>query len=274
MKPLRFVPSSRLAAGLLWFTSIGLPVHHAGAGELSPAAQLEHDLISGTRDDNLKKIRQPVVDLDTKYKAALEKRRVEAQDAGKLDLVEQIDGAIKSFADGTPPAGESTDPELAKLGKVYIEQRAKLEASSKPALVEAWTFHRRKLEALVTRLTKEGKIEDAKAVRDEAASIDDTIAKLSGKQVIKSARDLILSTKWEVKPQGERPWTVKFRENGTASRGDETAVVWKWKIEDEKVLWCHWISSGWIKFEIPDLSASKFEGVSKGGEKWSMSPAN
>jgi hypothetical protein len=277
MKTLRFSPSFRLAAALLSLAGSALLVHPATAGELAPATQLEHDLISGTHGDSLKKIRQPLADLDTKFRAALEKHRSETQAAGKLDGVVKIDQAIKSFDAGTPPTGESADPELAKLGKAYIEQRAKLEASLKPAFIEAWTFHRRKLEGLVSRLTKEGKIEDAKTVRDEAAAVEDTIASFSGKPVIKSAKDLILSKAWEAKQVGERPWTVKFRENGTATRSggdkEKETVVWKWKIEDEKVLWCHWLSNGWVKFEIPDLRASKLEGASKSGDKWSLSPA-
>lgn len=259
----------------LFLFAVSLPAHPGRAEEeLSSVAKFEHDLISGTHQEILQKIHQPITDLDTKYQAALEKRRADAQAAGKLDQVVEIDAAIKSFANGIPPNGESADPELAKLGKVYVEQRTKLESSFKPALVDAWNLHRRKLDGLVTRLTKEGKIEDAKLVRAEATRIDDTIAELSGKVVIKSARDLILSTTWEMRGAGEGPRRVRFRDDGIATLVGKTATLWKWRIENEKVLWCHWVSTGWVKFEIADLQASKFEGVSKGGQKWTMSPAD
>jgi hypothetical protein len=48
------------------------------------------------------------------------------------------------------PACKCADQELAKLGKVYVEQRAKLGSSVKPALVDARNLHRSKLDALVT----------------------------------------------------------------------------------------------------------------------------
>ncbi|MEK7950612.1 hypothetical protein [Luteolibacter soli] len=275
MKSLRSTPLSGIAAALLSLACVALPVPSAAA-ELSPATQLEHDLISGTHGDNLKKAGQPLADLDSKFRTALEKYRAETQAAGKLDAVEKIDAALKSFDAGNPPTADSSDPELAKLGKAYLEKRTKLEVSLKAAFIDAWTLHRQKLEGLVTRLTKEGKIDDAKIVRDEASAVEKTIANLSGKPLIKSARDLILSTEWEAKQVGEKPWTVKFHENGTATRGGgdkgKETVAWKWKIEDEKILWCHWPSNGWVKFQIPDLRASKLEGVSKGGDKWSLTP--
>ncbi len=256
--------------------SLACPMHvHAGLEDLSPVVRMEYDLISGIHEENLKKARQPLADLDVKYTAALEMRKEAAQAAGNLDLVLLTEEAIENFAAGTPPTGEASDSELAKLGKVYLEQHAKLEASHRPVIVEAWKLYRRKLEGFITRLTKEGKIEEAKIIREEIATVDATIVGLSEKgdkkAVAKSVKDLLLSTNWKARHDGERSSVdVKFQANGTAIRVQDGSVIWNWKIEDGRTLVCRWLSSGWVKFEIDDLKASKITGATRAGGKFTL----
>ena len=242
--------------------------------DLPPAVQMEHDLIDGTHQENLKKARQPLADLGAKYTTALEKRKAAVQAEGKLESVLLVQGAIDSFAAGNLPGGESADPELAKLGKVYLEQHAKLEDSLRPALAEAWNLHRRKLDSFVTRLTKDGKIEEAKAVREEIAGVDSTIEGLAKKgakpEIAKSPKELLLSKTWKVKPEGGRSYDVKFEETGKAKRVEDDTAIWKWKLEEDGTLMCHWLSGGFVKFEFADPAASKFSGTAKSGTKYTM----
>ena len=195
---------------------------------LSPAARMEYDIIGKTREEALARVNEPIARLGEKFAAALEKRKAAVQAAGKLDDVVRVEDALKSFAGGELPTGESADPEIAKLGKVYLAERAKLVASLKAPSAVAWTRHRAAVEALVASLTKEGKIEDAKTVREEIPAIDKTIADLTGKATDASFAASEWNGDWELKYDNDNTRSLHLTlEDAKTLRIQVTAGSWE-----------------------------------------------
>lgn len=148
---------------------------------LSPVSRKEYDTLLQGHQGLLAKATQPLAKLGAGYAAALEKRKAAATAAGKEDQVVAADLAIAAFAAGTPPDAESSDPELAKLAKVYLAEKAKLEPAAKAQEMEAWRKHRYELERLTGRLTENDKAGDLKIVQAQIAATNRKIGVLEGK---------------------------------------------------------------------------------------------
>ena len=90
-------------------------------------------------------------------------------------------------------------------------------------------------------------------------------------------RSMVISTPWMIDgvKDAESPYKVTFREDGFVWREDKKEQWWKWRIEGD-TLWCHWLSSGWVQFDIAaDPKVQTWKGKNKVGDVYTMtiSPA-
>lgn len=194
----------------------------AEISDLPAADGLEYDVIVRTHEDALAVVNQPLTKLGDNYRAAIVKRRAAAQAAGELKHVIEADNALKSFSAETLPTGNSTDPEIARLGKLYLAERAKILTALKAPRAIAWKKHRAEVEAFVIRLTKEDKIEEAKIVSEQIGVIDQTIAALTGK--LAPPASMLNDTKWKNSDDGA---TITFNKDGTANGSWGRIMKWR-----------------------------------------------
>lgn len=185
-----------------------LPTSAFADSEGLPAeVRQEYDTICRSFDELLNEVNLPIAKLGTSYKAALEKHKLAAQASGNLQNVIASATALKSFDEGETPAGKSGDPEIDKLGNVYLAERAKLDEVLRGRQLAVWNKHRKDVDTLVKRLTKDAKIEAAKIVNYELEHTDSSIELLK-KQSAKS----------EEKPIGQSwvgEWKVDFDNDTT-----------------------------------------------------------
>lgn len=135
-------------------------IQAAETGWQSEVAALEE-----TRKSAMEDGRKPLIDLDNKYREALEKRKATAQAAGDLDGVTAATTELEHLAKGNDTAPIPKDPALARLKNVHAEQKVKMLAAVTSRLLEVEREMAEGLEGLVAEMTKAGRIEDAKAVR-------------------------------------------------------------------------------------------------------------
>jgi hypothetical protein len=149
----------------------------ADISQLSPEAAMHYDVVTRAYKSSIAKACDPVTKLTEKFLGALEKRKSNAQVAGQLDQIIAIDKTIAAVNAGQLPEAETKDSEAAKLTKIYLGEHTRLTTAAKPALDAAAKKQHGELEILVSNLTKDGKIDDAKIVREElAASVAATSA--------------------------------------------------------------------------------------------------
>jgi hypothetical protein len=166
-------------AAAIWVTS---PVIAAEEG-MSAANQMEFDVVRQDHLLDLSKVNQASVDLRDKYLAALQKRKETLAAAGNSKGVTTVEGAINDFSggqytEGIDPGGDSPDPEVAALGKVYLKEHQKLIASVKDRTIAVWKKYRQDLMDFGARLTKDGKTADASAVAVEVRKAEQNLLAL------------------------------------------------------------------------------------------------
>ena len=123
------------------------------------------------------------------------------------------------------------------------------------------------LEANRDKFTKAGDLENANLAQKLIAEIGDKEDKLSAPL---SVQELLTKSKWTLHGTGHG-YEVVFGEDGVGLRDDTKQRVWKWKLHG-KILWCHWLNSGWLQFEVPDDPKSdEWKGKSKGGDRVTLS---
>ncbi|MDB6079910.1 MAG: hypothetical protein JWO82_3657 [Akkermansiaceae bacterium] len=170
--------TGRLLRVALFSVYAGFP---AGAGELSPANQMEFELIDQFNRTELAKVNQASEDLRVQYLSELEKLKAALEAANKTRGAALVTEAIDAFRggpykEGADPTGTSADPEVAALGKVYLKEHQKLLASVKDRTIAVWKKHRQDLAEFGAKLLKEDKAADAKLVTQEISATDHTIA--------------------------------------------------------------------------------------------------
>ena len=155
------------------------------------------------------------------------------------------------FSDGIPQEvarlDEQRDSAIRKIDEKYVEE----------------------LENIKKALTKTGDLEAALAVDSKIKSIQSQMKPEPKKP---SAQDLLLSGPWSIKftSKDSDTYTVRFNNDGFAISEKTKDRIWKWRIEGE-TLWCNWLSTGWVKFDIDDNSKSqKWIGKAKNGDHYTM----
>lgn len=84
-------------------------------------------------------------------------------------------------------------------------------------------------------------------------------------------RQRLVENSWNVRGSNGDGYPVKFGENGVVTRRPENKRWWKWRLVGDNTLRCDWFTSGWIKFDTADKSATEFAGKSKGGGRYFLS---
>lgn len=110
---------------------------------------------------------KPLVELTAKYIAALAKCKADFQAAGNLDGILEMNKAIEEAGKGTVPDGKAADVTVQKYEQVYLKQKEELERSTERQLAKASADYLVLLTELMTKLTKEGKIDEALKVREK-----------------------------------------------------------------------------------------------------------
>jgi hypothetical protein len=130
--------------------------------------------------------RKPLDELNLKYRAAIEKCRADAQNAGQLEGVLEAQRALDELAKDALPDGKATDPNLEKVETVYLKQLEVVKKAMEEPLNKAARDRSAFLDDLAIRLTKAGKIEDAVKVRASAEKAKDQLAAADvAKEIVK-----------------------------------------------------------------------------------------
>ena len=126
-----------------------------------------------------------------------------------------------------PPRAEvlkqRRNEEVAKIDRIYLK---------------ALTSEREKF-------MKAGDLENANRIQTEIETVEGAL----GIEQFESSRERLLAGVWMVVSAGDS-YQVTFSENGDVHRLDTGKRWWKWKIKED-ILQCDWLTSGWIRFEVP-----------------------
>ncbi|MAS95878.1 MAG: hypothetical protein CMO55_21955 [Verrucomicrobiales bacterium] len=109
---------------------------------------------------------KPISELNELYRKSLEALKTKHQQAGNLNQVLAVDSEIAAIGSGNPTdPGEDND--LRRLQKTYFEAKATRSKGLEEKFADLIDGYLKKLETLQSELTREGKLGDAVAVRDE-----------------------------------------------------------------------------------------------------------
>lgn len=140
------------------------------AGPLTPGSlKLDYEIA-------IEEARRPLKELDELYAGNLAKLEEEASQAGKLQQVLAVKAEMEGFLEGTSPEASEDFPELRRFQSIYRAERAKRLAAVGESTRPIHEGYRRKLDELQTRLTQERKIEEAVAVSEAIARVDELLA--------------------------------------------------------------------------------------------------
>lgn len=188
--------------------------------EPGPGEYVDLELIQGVYVTQKQDALKPLTQLNEKYRVALEKQKTDSQAAGDLEGVLEAQKGIDGVDKGIKPDGESSNASIAKLEETYLKQRAEVDKASEEPLKKADSDYLVHLDALVLRLTKAGKIEDAQKAKAEAERAR------KGQAAVDTAKQM-------VKP-GEPTVKILSASYGTGGKfADVTARV-KHYVEDKK----------------------------------------
>ncbi|MEK7950228.1 hypothetical protein [Luteolibacter soli] len=135
--------------------------------KLSPSVGMELDYQRSLADDLRTKAQAPLAELDDKYRSALEKIRDEAKVADNTVNRLEAEEALEEFEKSGTPDGESSHPAIARLEKIYLEQRPKVAEQIRPDLIKAEQSLGQELKRMVEDLTKKGEVDQALLVKKE-----------------------------------------------------------------------------------------------------------
>jgi hypothetical protein len=148
----------------------GMIILVAGFGSGSVAiganeAQGEIAAIEVLREAQLEAATRPLKDLETKYREALEKKRVTAQGAGNLDDLMAVRAELDLLAAGDEAAAPPQQADLAKLRQIYREQKTRLASQVETAVLAADRDFAKEMNVLILDLTKAGQTDEAVFVK-------------------------------------------------------------------------------------------------------------
>ena len=135
--------------------------------KLTPAVEMELDYVRSLAEDLRTKAKAPLTELDDKYRGAVEKIRDEAKAADNAANLLEAEAALEEFVKSGTPDGESGHAGIARLEKIYLEQRPKVAEQIRPALVKAEQSFGQDLKRMVEEQTKKGEIDQALLLKKE-----------------------------------------------------------------------------------------------------------
>lgn len=142
-----------LLASSWWLAAL-----HASAQEirLSPSTTMEIEHLRNLRDEAVLKAKEPLLDLEEKYQAAITKIRDQAEASGKVELAEAAEASLQECVDSGTADGEAAHPDLAKAEKTYLEQQQKLAQQIQPFVLKAEKAYVDQLTKMAADLGKTG----------------------------------------------------------------------------------------------------------------------
>lgn len=214
-----------------------VPVTTARA-EDKPASKLEtleKQFDSKVEAEVTNSYKAAVDDLNKKYLAALDRLRQSAQQAAKLDealaVTAEMDRVKKGEND--PVQDDSkVSPALKNLASTYRTSLVRLNSERDAKARPLNETYARALEDLITTLTKEGKLEEAKSAREKLAQIKTTTQPVPSGQA--PLQEYLVGTKWWW--NGNKTWEMTFKADGTVEMGDWTrkGLVTGWRVVNPK----------------------------------------
>jgi len=124
-----------------------------------------------TFEERAAEAREPLAELKQKYLEALGALAEREQAAGQLDSLLEIRRVVEATEAGAPADPPAVGGELGRLEEIYLRERARLEEQISQTLAPTQAAYSAALEEVVTRLTREGRLEEALAVRAELAAL-------------------------------------------------------------------------------------------------------
>lgn len=191
----------------------------------------ELDALKAQYDLRVKnEVQQPydaaVADLNVKYTASLERGLESAQRAGRLDEALAMKNEKEAIAtgDGVPATDEGKiAPALKQLRDVYRTSLGRLDADRAKRLQPLQAAFAKSFDAVIARLTTEGKLEQAQAAR----RLGDALAAAAKGRLINL--ELLTSSNWKYTgANGLRIWTFNPDNTITSSTG----ATGQWSVTD------------------------------------------
>lgn len=150
----------------------------APAQDGNPAADVKK--IQEQFEAELLNLNKPLAMLQDKYRGYLTKQKADFQAAGKLEEMLAVDAELQSLSSGSDEP-LSNYPELKRLQEIYRTQRSTVQTNGVKNKLSIIQSFQKNAADLAAKLTKEGKIEEAKlalaeAKRFEAMSLDPALA--------------------------------------------------------------------------------------------------
>jgi len=195
---------------------------------------------------------KPLLDLQTKYEERLNQLLVKATSKGELKKALAVKAEIEGGNEGGPKQADVGFPELKRLQNTYTNAYAQRFAAMNEKLGPLVSIHEAKLEALQMALTKEGRIDEALAVKTviDGLKIDtltdgDAVGEDPDKLTTKSLkevdpknenefRNFLLSNEFVFFFDPPRNKVVTFNEDGRIGKGGNS---WEfaWKIVKDEL---------------------------------------
>jgi hypothetical protein len=214
------------------FVLAGIHAQERVVSELAPL-QADYDLKS--KAQVIQPYEKAVADVRAKYLTALENACASAQNTGKLDEALAYKAEVESvFTMKSVPATDDTDTQdgLKKLRSVYRAAVGKLSQDKDRKLQPLKAAYSKVLDPLVSRLTKEGRLEDAqvvKAKQDYLKPLPAGPLKIVGKWNITQSNDV--KAEWSF----NKDYTYNYwKDTGNFSyKGGKYFLVhtWDWEIK-------------------------------------------
>lgn len=123
-------------------------------------------------------LEKPIADLNQLYEVQLTALREKVKSAGDLEKILIVDKEIKGFHSGET-AGEDTFPEIERLRTIYGAELKKRRGEIATALPPFLSRYLEQLDALSKELTRQDRLEEALAVREETKSIQQLLTEAS-----------------------------------------------------------------------------------------------
>lgn len=121
---------------------------------------------------------KPIEDLNQLYEGQLSALREKVKAAGDLDKILVVDKEIKGFRSGEP-TGEETFPEIERLRGIYGAELKKRRDEIATALPHYLSRYLEQLDSLSKELTRQDRLEEALAVREEVKATQQLLTEAS-----------------------------------------------------------------------------------------------
>jgi hypothetical protein len=184
------------------------------------------------------KVRRPfqaaIDEVNKKQITALERAREAAQQGKKLDLALALDKEIESIKAGKLPLApddSSTPPVLRGLRSPYRRDIERLTADRSRKVRPYNEMYAKTLDSLITKLTTEGKLEEAKSAKVKRTHI--RMDEMPPPPGVPALHEYLAGTKWLWNARAD--WVLTFLEDGTVDQADwiRKGLVTGWKVDNE-----------------------------------------